>query len=87
MSRIEITDAEIARDLNEAVANAETDDAYTSDELIELTGWGKVKLLGVMKKLLRAGTWERLGVVRTSPLSGVTRRGVNAYRPVASTSD
>ena len=83
MSRIEITEAELAAAYDEAIG-AE-DAGLTTVDLEALTGWGKGKVLVTMKKLIVAAKWESVFVRRTSILTGITRPVV-AYRPVV-TSD
>ena len=81
MPRIEITEGELFKDLQEALG-VDAEDGHTSQELADLMGWGQRKTLDVMKKLILAGSWQRVSVMRSSVLTDITRP-VNAYRPVA----
>ena len=81
----DITESELLNALHlEAAGGVDTGEGYTTRELMALTGWGEKKLLRTVEKMIIAGSMERLYVSRKSPLTEVTRGGINAYRPVAS---
>ena len=80
MARIEITEAELLAALDAAMAVSE--DGVTTREIKKATGWGVEKIHGALEHLIVSGAWEPVKVVRTSILTGITRGGVNAYRPV-----
>ena len=83
MGRIEITEAQLRAAFNQELPAAETEDAWTSKELVKITGWKRARVIERMEVLILAGKWERLSVPRTHVTNGVTRP-TNAYRPVRS---
>ena len=84
MPRIEITEAEIFDELNEAMGDIETGDGHTSPELRAITGWGNDKIRAALRALILAGTWEAVHVRRESPLRPGVVMPVCGYRPVQS---
>ncbi len=84
MARIELTEADMIRDLNEALGDVGTEGGYTTREIRRLTGWGKNRALDNMRTLVVAGVWEAIKVSRESPLDPGVTNLVRGYRPVVS---
>ncbi len=80
MPRIEITEAELLADFDDALG-IETEAGHTMMELCDLTGWGVKKVTAIVRKLLRGGTWEHITVRRTK-INGQEAQ-FDAYRRVA----
>ncbi len=84
MQRIEVTQAEILADFNEALGDVETEDGRTSGEIGAITGWGNERVRATMKTLILAGSWEAVQIKRESPLRPGVIMPVCGYRPVRS---
>lgn len=64
----QITEAELLQALRDAEVNgqASPDGFYSRGELMELTGWDRIKTLGVLQRLNRANRLEVLNVKRVA---------------------
>ena len=80
MSRIEITEAELLADFEEALAGTDKEDGHTVQEIREVVGWGEERIRRSIKKLVAIGSWEHVKVARVV-MNGTTRL-LDAYRPV-----
>ena len=77
-----ITEAELLDALQEALAGTEVEDGHSLNEIKELTGWGTDKARKTLKRLIVAGKWEPVALMRESPLRPGVSQVVCGYRPV-----
>ena len=79
-SRVVATEAELLEALRTAMEhqNIGPDDARTSREMAETTGWSDRRLMRALRALVRSGDMEHVQVMRAN-LCGVLQR-IPAYR-------